>query len=145
MIIPTPSPSITPPKHTARIVSEVAFSSGLNISTNTENTAMEYPALTMNIRPSCLDPIIRNGTFKTIVRILSDTPVRLLIIIPIPMTPPSRMVFGTRNSSIANAAITAPRVSITNSSRHFSFFVILHHPSYVVFICISLSLPLQAL
>jgi len=41
MMIPTPSPSITPPKHTASMVSEVAFSRGLNISTNTENTAME--------------------------------------------------------------------------------------------------------
>ena len=79
----------------------------------------------MNILPSCLEPIIRNGTLRTIVRILRDTPVRLLIMIPIPMTPPSSMVFGTRNSSIANAAITAPSVSITNSSSNFSFFVIL--------------------
>ena len=77
----------------------------------------------MNILPSCLEPIIRNGTLRTIVRILRDTSVRLLIMIP--MTPPSSMVFGTRNSSIANAAITAPSVSITNSSSNFSFFVIL--------------------
>ena len=88
------------------------MASGANTPTNTENTAIENAAFTTNIFPSFLIPIKRNGRLRTIVSMLSDIPVRFLIIMPIPITPPSRIVLGTRNSSIAKAAITAPTASI---------------------------------
>ena len=80
-----------------------------------------------NTFPRCLDPRIRNGILNTMVRILSEMPLRLFTMMPIPITPPSRIVQGTRNSSIANAAMTAPIVIITKSiiilkSFFFSFF-----------------------
>ena len=42
------------------------------------------------------------------VRILNGIWVRLFTMMPIPITPPSKIVQGTRNSSMANAAMAAP-------------------------------------
>lgn len=59
------------------------------------------------------------------VSILNGSFVRLFIMIPIPIMPPSRIVFGTRNSSMAKAAMTEPIDSIRNSVKIFNLFVIL--------------------
>ncbi len=58
--------------------------------------------------PIFFAPIIRNGILRATVRKPRGIPDLLFIIMLIPTTPPSRIVHGTRNSSIANAAITAP-------------------------------------
>ncbi|KQC84049.1 hypothetical protein APZ18_15285 [Butyribacter intestini] len=76
---------------------------------------MQYAAFIINILPSLCRPKSRKGMFSIMVSILSGSLVRLFIIMPMPMTPPSSIVFGTRNSSMAKAAIIEPMVSIKNS------------------------------
>ena len=49
-----------------------------------------------------------NGTLSRMVRAASGNPVRCETVMPMPITPPSRMVFGTRNSSTAKAAMADP-------------------------------------
>ena len=67
-------------------------------------------AFTRNLMPKRLNPRIMNGIFRTIVRTPKGIPDNWLMIIEIPTTPPSRIVNGTRNSSKAKAAMTAPTV-----------------------------------
>ena len=111
MTMPTPRPSNTPPKQTARSVSPVALAQPLNSSTQPENTVIENAARTVNPRPSLTPPSTRKGTLRSTVRSASGIPVTCETIMPTPMTPPSRMVLGTRNSSTANAAMAEPSAS----------------------------------
>ena len=63
--------------------------------------------------PSFRIPTNRNGTLSTKVSIPRGIPLRLLIMIEVPTIPPSRIVHGTKNSSMEYAAITAPLTSLT--------------------------------
>ncbi len=118
---PTPIPNITPPKHTASRYSPVALTIGAKMERNAENTIIPKADFTMNCFPIFRLPISKNGIFNTTVKILRETPVILWIIMPIPTTPPSKMVQGTRNSSMAKAAMMAPMAIPIKSMTSFTF------------------------
>ena len=75
-------------------------------------------ALTRNLMPSLLKPSIMKGIFKRIVSTPRGSPDSWLMIIETPTTPPSKIVNGTRNSSKAKAAITAPTVIMNSGPTH---------------------------
>ena len=99
-----------------------------------ENIAIAQPDFTINVTPSFREPIRRNGMFRTMVRILNGIWVRLFTMMPIPMTPPSKIVQGTRNSSMANAAMADPTVNIRKSknSRIFGFNSLIQIPPFLI-------------
>ena len=107
--MPTPRPRSTPPKQTASRVSPVAFAQPSKSSTHAENVAIEKTARAVKPRPSLMPPRMTKGAFRIIVSRARGTPVTCESIMPTPMTPPSRMVLGTRNSSTAKAAMAEPR------------------------------------
>ena len=70
---PTPIPSNNPPNTVAKSISLVSSGTGLNCSSNTENTNIAYAAFIKKLFPNCLYPKIKKGIFKTKVRILNLT------------------------------------------------------------------------
>ena len=67
-----------------------------------------------------------NGTLINKTRILSGILVNFDTIIDIPVTPPSKIVFGIKNDSRAYAAITVPTVNIIKEiiNCKYLFFVL---------------------
>ena len=78
---PTPIPSNNPPNTVAKSISLVSSGTGLNCSSNTENTNIAYAAFIKKLFPNCLYPKIKKGIFKTKVRILNLTLVILIYIL----------------------------------------------------------------
>ena len=64
------------------------------------------------------------GRLNTMVNTLRAMPVRLLSIMPIPTIPPSNMVQGTKNSSMAKAAMIAPIARRKKSNANLNFSLI---------------------